>query len=902
MRNAYVLFRFLELSGTHASFKPTPTRRTQMDIQYKLLKTTREKTALYQFRKQVFVDEENRFAFSSDQITDPYDSIEETLNIGAMDGDQIIAALRVTLDNPMGLPADRHWDFTEIKNQLTGGWACFSWLCSASRHRHKKGLIKDLARYAVFEMQKKGFEHVLAVVHPPIYDLLHECFGVRKIGPLFLDKKLNVHMIPIHVSVNDILGHLNAERFQKPSGQSPETPPQKILTDPAHRLKALGFQGKFQYLEAAFSRNIGIVSLADQEKLMGSRIAIPGLGGVGGQHLITLARAGVGSFNIADFDCFEPVNINRQYGAKTSSLEQKKIEVMYKEAMDINPFLDINCFAEGISPQNIDRFLTDVDLVADGMDFFNFDIRRMIFKRACEKKIPVITAGPLGFSSALLIFMPEEGMTFDQYFDITDRLSLEDKLIRFFIGLAPKATQASYIDPAAISLENQKGPSAGAGCQVCSAVVTVEALRILLNKKGIKPAPYYFQYDLFTRKFHQGYLFKGNRNPFQRIKYKLVKNRLKKSRQTGVLPPKVVPGNGIASNGTIANDIIGYIIAAGCRAPSGDNCQPWTFEYCAPYLKIFLDPLADTSFFNLNQVASHIACGAAIENCLLAASRYGLSGRIAYLPDEKQPNLVAQICLSHTNQGEDALQRFIWERHTNRTRFKKSFLAQTEVEQIHTSLSLFPGVSLVLVTQKNALEQVAKLVQAVDIIRCQRRDLHEHLMEMICFTNEQTLERKQGFPLKNLEAGIGGEMFLKLCRSWPMMHLANQLGMGKIVSAVAARGIRQASAVGLLKINGSSQKDFLTGGQALERLWLSCTRLGLSFQPMTAVTLFRYRWALDQKNDFSLAHQQLLGGIWPLYDDLFDVATGETHILLFRLGQGGNMSCRTLRKENAATS
>ncbi|MCD4743193.1 MAG: ThiF family adenylyltransferase [Desulfobacteraceae bacterium] len=502
-----------------------------MEIQFKQITNTNDLISVYKLRKQVFVDEEDRFSFSLDHIVDQYDSFEETLNFGAIINDKIIAAVRVTMDSQAGLPVDMYPTVDAFKKQLTGRCVNIGWLCCTKSHRHKTGILKTLVKHAVYEAQKKGGRHLLSVIHPPAYDLFHSCFGVKKIGREFLDENLNVQMIPVHAPVNDILNHLNADSFLK--------------NGPEHRLRELGFDGKYHYLEEALSRNLGIFSLAEQDKIMESRIAIPGLGGVGGQHLVTLARAGFGKFNIADFDQFEPVNFNRQYGAKVSQLNQPKIDVMYKEAMDINPFLDIKQFPDGISEQNIDEFLDGVDLVADGMDFFNFDIRRLLFNKAREKKIPVITAGPLGFSAAMLVFMPDDGMSFDQYFDITDKLNLEEKLIRFFIGLAPKATQASYIDIDFISMKNQKGPSMGAGCQLCSAVVAAEAVRILLKKKGIKPVPHYFQYDPFTRQFHQGYLSKGNRHPLQRIKYKIVKNSLKKNKQTRVSieSPKVLPAN-----------------------------------------------------------------------------------------------------------------------------------------------------------------------------------------------------------------------------------------------------------------------------------------------------------------------------------------------------------------------
>jgi tRNA A37 threonylcarbamoyladenosine dehydratase len=57
----------------------------------------------------------------------------------------------------------------------------------------------------------------------------------------------------------------------------------------------------FRY-EQAFSRNIGWVTPAEQQLLRGKRVAIAGGGGVGGVHLLTLARLGVSNFHIADFD------------------------------------------------------------------------------------------------------------------------------------------------------------------------------------------------------------------------------------------------------------------------------------------------------------------------------------------------------------------------------------------------------------------------------------------------------------------------------------------------------------------------------------------------------------------------------------------------------------------------
>ncbi len=113
----------------------------------------------------------------------------------------------------------------------------------------------------------------------------------------------------------------------------------------------------FNYDEA-FSRNVGWVTEAEQAALRGKRVAVAGLGGVGGVHVLTLARLGVGAFNIADFDTFSLANFNRQAGAMVSTVGRTKIDVITEMAKDINPEIDIRQFRQGVSQENLDEFLS----------------------------------------------------------------------------------------------------------------------------------------------------------------------------------------------------------------------------------------------------------------------------------------------------------------------------------------------------------------------------------------------------------------------------------------------------------------------------------------------------------------------------------------------------------------
>jgi molybdopterin/thiamine biosynthesis adenylyltransferase len=280
----------------------------------------------------------------------------------------------------------------------------------------------------------------------------------------------------------------------------------------------------FDYNEA-FSRNIGWLTRQEQAQLRHKRVAIAGLGGVGGVHLLTLCRLGIGKFHLADFDTFDLANCNRQAGATVSNLGREKLEVMTRQAMDINPELEIKGFADGITADNLDDFLEGVDIYIDGLDFFAFQARQQVFS-ACEaKSIPAVTAAPLGMGAAVLNFLPGS-MTFDDYFRLNDGTEAE-KPIRFLLGLAPARLQMAYLaDPTTVDLPNRKGPSTIMACQLCAGVAATEALKILLGRGSIRTAPKGYHFDAYRNRLALTSRPGGNRHPLQRLAIALAKRKL----------------------------------------------------------------------------------------------------------------------------------------------------------------------------------------------------------------------------------------------------------------------------------------------------------------------------------------------------------------------------------------
>lgn len=270
----------------------------------------------------------------------------------------------------------------------------------------------------------------------------------------------------------------------------------------------------YAYAQAT-SRNIGWLTQTEQASLRTRCIAIAGLGGVGGLHLLTLARLGIGRFSIADHDQFELANFNRQVGALVSTLGQPKARVLARMALDINPEIELRIFEEGITAANLPDFLAGADLYVDGLDFFAFAAREAVFGHCTQHAIPAITAAPLGMSAAVLTFLPG-GMGFEDYFQLSGCTELE-KAIRFYVGLAPRALHNAYlVDPSRLDLQAGHGPSTIVGCQLCASLAAAEALKLLLGRGQVRAAPVALQFDAYLNRLTTTRRPGGNAHPLNR--------------------------------------------------------------------------------------------------------------------------------------------------------------------------------------------------------------------------------------------------------------------------------------------------------------------------------------------------------------------------------------------------
>ena len=135
-----------------------------------------------------------------------------------------------------------------------------------------------------------------------------------------------------------------------------------------------------------FEMQIGKENLA---KLNIQRVAIFGLGGVGGQVAETLSRSGIGNFTLVDKDIIDTTNINRQIIALHSTLYAKKVDICAERIQDINPNTRIEKLYVEFNENTILDF-SQFDYVVDAVDDLNAKFE--IIKQAKLVGIPVISA------------------------------------------------------------------------------------------------------------------------------------------------------------------------------------------------------------------------------------------------------------------------------------------------------------------------------------------------------------------------------------------------------------------------------------------------------------------------------------------------------------------------------
>lgn len=589
---------------------------------------------------------------------------------------------------------------------------------------------------------------------------------------------------------------------------------------------------EFDY-NTAFSRNIGWITETEQALLKSKRVAIAGLGGVGGAHLITLCRLGIEQFTLSDFDCFGVENFNRQAGARMETVGRPKLDAVIEMAQQINPNVQIRRYKEGITTENLEAFLHDADIYVDGLDFFALDIREAVFAYCHENQIPAVTAAPLGMGTAVISFTPGS-MSFADYFGLQGSEGAE-KYLRFFIGLSPaRLAQPYLVDPRHTDLEAKKGPSSIIGCELCAGTAAAQVLKILTQRGKVYAAPYSLHFDAFRNKFKKCYRLGGAKNPIQQLSLVIGRRFLaQQKRHSKPLETEEIPNS-------IAEQVIDYAK----WAPSGDNTQPWRFEiHNDTTFSIHGYDTRDWVVYDLEGHASQLALGALIESVSLAALLHKHQADIQEEEHSTELKPLFRITLSPVEtESVDPVDVSIASHLKVRSVQRRCMPIRKVTEDTWNYLTevLPEGYQLKRFENFKSRWTMAKLMFMNAKVRLTMQEAYQVHRQIIEWNAQFSTDR---IPDKALGTN---KLVLKLMpwlmAKWERLQFCNRFLAGTIMPRLELDLLPGIFCSGHVVLTApkpaTSTQDYIRAGRAMQRFWLACSVKGLSIQPEMTPLIF----------------------------------------------------------------
>jgi len=144
-----------------------------------------------------------------------------------------------------------------------------------------------------------------------------------------------------------------------------------------------------------------------QERLKHSSVLCIGAGGLGSPALLYLAAAGVGRIGIVDFDSVDISNLQRQVLFESSQVGQSKAQMAKQRICALNPLVQVDCYNEAVTPENVMQRISEYDVVIDGTD--NFPTRYLV-SDACERTgTPYVYGSIFQFEGQVSVFNYQQG-------------------------------------------------------------------------------------------------------------------------------------------------------------------------------------------------------------------------------------------------------------------------------------------------------------------------------------------------------------------------------------------------------------------------------------------------------------------------------------------------------------
>jgi molybdopterin/thiamine biosynthesis adenylyltransferase len=648
------------------------------------------------------------------------------------------------------------------------------------------------------------------------------------------------------------------------------------------------------------NRNKYKITEQEQQTLATKKIGVMGLS-VGQSVSLALAmERSFGELRIADFDELDLSNINR-IRTGVYNLKIKKTVIVAREIAEIDPFLNVVCFEDGITEENLELFLTEngkLDLLIDECD--SFDIKINSRTKAKSLGIPVLMEGSDRGTIDIERFdlEPERpvlhGMV--EHLDMSKYKSFTtmDEKIPYIAAVTGIETLSTRMKASAIELMS----TISTWPQLASAVIfgggiTADLSRkILLGNLSVSGRFFIDMDELICNpvktddKIYN--LPDENALSTQEIEDFIKKNQGAFEKTSSNLDK------------TTLNEIIG----AALKAPSGGNSQPWRWHYQNGLIHLFLEPNASKAYLDPQQISSYVSLGTAIENLSLAAATFGFKATHQLTP-QLAPLHIAYINFEpnyQISELENKLFKQIEHRHTNRKITPKQEIDNFAIEALNNQVKSVDGAQIKWISDPKSLKEIGEIASKTDLLRMFIAEAHEDfIIREMRWNLDEVNHTEDGIGIHTLDLSNNDEIGIRLLKDKNMIKFLQQINGGSAFKRLTMTQFMSSSAIGLITMPSENVEAFINTGIAAERLWLAASDLNLQIHPVNVPLIFFYKNRVENSLSITTETKHQLLEAENKFRQIFEIKEDEQAIFMFRIFKASPSPKRTIRKHISKT-
>lgn len=629
------------------------------------------------------------------------------------------------------------------------------------------------------------------------------------------------------------------------------TPSPDVLAEPGRwayypwRRTVVAVLGPIGFRALRLDRNRNNITTEEQARLSSLTIGVAGLS-VGHVIAHTLAVQGVcGRLRLADFDHLELSNLNR-VPATVFDLGVNKAHVAARRIAELDPYLAVDVFDAGITPDTIGPFLDELDIVVEECD--SLDMKVALRLAARDREIPVLMA------------TSDRGRVDVERFDreperpimhgLLDQLNIDQlggMTSREKIPYMLRYDEAERISPRTAASLIEIDRSLSTWPQLASDVIVgASALAEAVRRIGLGE-------DL--------------RSGRCRIDIGWALDQLDEVE---------APVNGPRSS-PAASSVDDTIVAAAMRAPSGGNSQPWHIDVEPTKVTISI-ATEHTSTMDVGFRGSAVAVGAALYNVRIAAAARGMLGPVSVAEDTDGSPLQASM---HFGDGDDPALADLYEpmlaRETNRHRGTLQSLDDQTIKLL-TVTAEREGARLHLLTERDDLSRAATIFGAADRIRYLTPQLHKEMVSELRWPGDPNPDT--GIDVRSLELDASDLALFDVVRRPDVMACLAEWNAGSALGDGMRDEVLASSALAVVTVTGQRLSDYARGGSAVEAVWILAQREGLAVRPLSPVFLHAQNAA--DLGELSAGFADELGRLQDDFVRLTATDPGESIVLVLR--------------------